>query len=76
MKLMHVFANNVRKYRTGKGLSQEALADLTGLHRTYISAIERERRNISINNVETIATALNIDAYVLLQDLDNTIKPR
>ena len=68
MSLMHIFANNVRKYRNEKGLSQEALADLAGLHRTYISAVERERRNISIDNIENIAAALNIDAYLLLQD--------
>lgn len=67
MSLMHVFANNVRKYRTEKGLSQEALADLTGLHRTYISAVERERRNISIENIEVIAVALGIAPYMLLQ---------
>ena len=60
----------MRKYRTEKGLSQEALADLAGLHRTYISAVERERRNISIDNIENIAAALNIDAYLLLQNTD------
>ncbi len=65
MSLMHIFANNVRKYRTKIGLSQEALADLSGLHRTYISAIERERRNISIDNIENIASALNIEPYLL-----------
>lgn len=65
MSLMHIFANNVRKYRNEKGLSQEALADLAGLHRTYISAVERERRNISIENIENIAAALDIDAYLL-----------
>ena len=65
MSLMHIFANNVRKYRNEKGLSQEALADLAGLHRTYISAVERERRNISIENIENIAAALDIDAYRL-----------
>lgn len=65
MSLMHIFANNVRKYRNEKGLSQEVLADLAGLHRTYISAVERERRNISIENIENIAAALDIDAYLL-----------
>jgi transcriptional regulator with XRE-family HTH domain len=69
MSLIHIFATNVRKYRTEKGLSQEALADLAGLHRTYISAIERERRNISIDNIENIASALNIDAYLLLKNI-------
>ncbi len=67
MSLIHILATNVRKYRTEKGLSQEALADLAGLHRTYISAVERERRNISIDNIENIASALDIDAYLLLK---------
>ena len=65
MNLMHIFATNVKKYRIEKGLSQEALAELAGLHRTYDSAVERERRNISIDNIENIANALNIDAYLL-----------
>ena len=68
MSLMHIFANNVRKYRNEKGLSQEALADLAGLHRTYISAVERERRNISIENIENIAAALDVDAFMLLKE--------
>ena len=68
MSLIHIFATNVRKYRTEKGLSQEALADLAGLHRTYISAIERERRNISIDNIENIAAALDVEPFVLLQN--------
>ena len=71
MSLIHIFATNVRKYRNKMGLSQEALADLAGLHRTYISAIERERRNISIDNIENIASALNIDAYLLFKENDN-----
>ena len=68
MSLIHIFATNVRKYRTEKGLSQEALADLAGLHRTYISAVERERRNISIDNIENIAAALDVEPFVLLQN--------
>lgn len=68
MSLIHVFATNVRKYRNEKGLSQEALADLAGLHRTYISAIERERRNISIDNIENIAAALDVEPYMLLKN--------
>ncbi|MDD3417468.1 MAG: helix-turn-helix transcriptional regulator [Lachnospiraceae bacterium] len=68
MSLIHVFAMNVKKYRIEQGLSQEKLAELSGLHRTYISAIEREQRNISIENIENIASALNIDAYVLFQN--------
>lgn len=65
MTLMHIFSINVRRYRTEKGLSQERLAELAGLHRTYISAIERERRNISIDNIEKIAEALQVEPYLL-----------
>lgn len=65
MSLIHIFANNVRKYRIKNGFSQEKLAELSGLHRTYISAIEREQRNISIENIEKIANALNVQAYLL-----------
>lgn len=68
MRLIHIFATNVRKYRIEKGLSQEALADLAGLHRTYISAVERERRNISINNIENVAAALDVKPFILLQN--------
>ena len=67
MNLIHIFALNVKKYRTEKKISQEVLADLSGLHRTYISAIERERRNISIGNIEKIASALGIDAFLLFK---------
>ena len=68
MSLIHIFAMNVRKYRMDKGLSQEALADLAGLHRTYISAVERERRNISIDNIENIAAALDVEPFLLFQN--------
>lgn len=65
MSLIHTFATNVKKYRQEKGISQEGLAELSGLHRTYISAVERERRNISIENIEHIAKALNVDPALL-----------
>lgn len=71
MGLIHIFAINVKKYRSEQNLSQDALADLAGLHRTYISAIERERRNISIDNIENIAAALNIEPYQLFIPPDN-----
>lgn len=66
MDLLHVFAQNVRYYRLQLGLSQEELASLSGLYRTYISAIERERRNISLGNIQSIAQALHVEAYQLL----------
>ena len=66
MDLIQVFAANVKKYRLLQSLSQEALAEIAGLHRTYISLVERGRRNISIKNIEKIALALEVDAYLLL----------
>ncbi len=65
MELLHIFATNVKQYRMEKNLSQERLAELSGLHRTYISSLERERRNISIDNIENIANALDIEPYLL-----------
>lgn len=66
MDIVKVFGDNLRKYRKGLGLSQEAFADKCGLHRTYISAIECYRRSISLENIQRIADALDIDAYKLL----------
>ena len=60
MDIITVFADNVRKYRTKKGLSQEKLAELSGLHRTYIGDIECYRRSISLSNIQKIADALEI----------------
>ena len=60
--LINSFANNLKKYRQEAGLSQEKLAELCGLHRTYISDVERCKRNISLTNLEKISKALNISA--------------
>ena len=65
MRLLHVFAENLRKYRVSQGLTQEKLASISGLHVTYINAVERERRNISIENIERISDALEISPYFL-----------
>lgn len=61
------FADNLRKVRIEKGLSQEALADLAGLHRTYIGSVERGERNISIDNIERLAKALDCRVTDLLK---------
>lgn len=65
MDIIHVFGSNVRKYRTQKHLSQDRFAELCGLHRTYISDIECFRRSISLDNIQKIADALEIDSYML-----------
>ena len=67
MSLLHKYPIKVRKYRLQQKLTQEKLAELSGLHRTYISSIEREQRNISIDNIAKIASALKIDPYLLLK---------
>jgi len=59
------FGNRVRKLRKDKGWSQEVFADECGLHRTYIGAIERGERNVSLNNIHAIAKALGISVKEL-----------
>lgn len=55
------FGKRVAVLRKDTGLSQEKLAELAGLHRTYIGAIERGERNISLKNIQKIARALTVD---------------
>jgi transcriptional regulator with XRE-family HTH domain len=61
-----IVAENIRRYRQRAGLSQEALADICGLHRTYIGAIERGERNISVNTLARLAIGLACSAAELL----------
>lgn len=68
MDIIKVFGNNLKKYRTAMGLSQEAFADKCAMHRTYISAIECHRRSISLENIQRIADALGIETYRLFID--------
>ena len=65
MDICNLFGKNVKKYRIKYNLSQEKLAELTGLHRTYISDVERGLRSISLNNIEKLSKALNIKTYKL-----------
>lgn len=72
MDIIRVFGDNLKKYRTASGLSQEAFAAKCGMHRTYISAIECYRRSISLENVQRIADALGIETYLLfLEDKEH-----
>ena len=64
-EIQKIFAANVRKCRKAAHLSQEKLAEHSGLHRTYIGGIEQKRVNVSLKNVGKIADALNVDPAVL-----------
>ncbi len=65
MDIVKVFGINLKKYRTALGVSQEAFAEKCGMHRTYISAIECHRRSISLENIQRIADALEVETYKL-----------
>lgn len=62
-----IFARNLKEIRVKACLSQEQLADIAGLHRTYVGSVERGERNISIDNMERLANALKVDIKDLLQ---------
>lgn len=64
-----VFGGQVRKLREQAGLSQEALAHAAGLHRTYVSSLERGQRNVGLDNIVSLASALNVSPATLLQGL-------
>lgn len=68
MDIIRVFGDNLKKYRNTAGLSQEDFADKCGMHRTYISAIECYRRSISLENIQRIADALEIETYKLFME--------
>jgi transcriptional regulator with XRE-family HTH domain len=61
------FGRRVRALRTARGHSQEAFADACGLDRTYISGIERGRRNVGLQNIDVIARALGITVSELFE---------
>lgn len=64
--LVDVLAQNVRHLRAEKRLSQEDLAEQSGLHRTYIGSVERGERNASLGCIEALAKALDVSVPALL----------
>lgn len=70
LALRKILADNVRSLRRQKNLSQEALADLCGLHRTYVGSIERAERNATLNTLDALASSLNVSVPDLLTKKD------
>jgi transcriptional regulator with XRE-family HTH domain len=57
---------NLRSLRVARGLSQEAMADVLGVHRTYMGGVERGERNLTLKSLERIAARLDVDPMALL----------
>lgn len=66
------FGARLRSLREERGLSQEQLAALVGLDRSYVGSVERGERNISIENICRLANALNVEPASLFYDWGNT----
>ena len=62
------FGHRVRDLRQARGLSQEKLAELAGVHRTYVSSLERGQRNVGLVNILAIAAALDVPASLLFTE--------
>jgi transcriptional regulator with XRE-family HTH domain len=65
--LQRTVGANLRAHRTARGLSQEAFAEVLGVHRTYMGGIERGERNLTLKSLERIAGRLDIDPRSLLE---------
>ena len=66
VSLLTTFSKNLKSLRLEKGFTQEALADACGFHRTYIGAMERRERNISLRNLEKLAAVLGVSPADLI----------
>lgn len=64
--VLRLFGDRVREIRTRKAVSQERLSELAGLHRTYVSLIERGERNVTLITINKIAQALDVDLAELM----------
>lgn len=67
MRLRDLLGRNIRLFREKRGLTQEELATKAGINRTYLGLVERGKGNIGVDNIEKIATALDVNPYILFQ---------
>lgn len=68
MKLRRIVARNIRRLRLARGLSQEELADLARLNRNYVGMIEREENAPTVDVLESLADALDVEPLALIKD--------
>lgn len=66
--ITQILADNIRAFRREKDLSQEELADMCNLHRTYIGSVERGERNVTLSTLEALAAALDVSVPALLTE--------
>lgn len=66
MKLRRIVAQNLRRLRQDRDLTQEELADLAGINRNYVGMIEREENAASVDMLESLAKALKVEPSTLL----------
>ena len=64
--LTQTLASNIRSFRRKRKLSQEELAEICGLHRTYVGSVERQERNVTLSTLEVFAKALGVSVPELL----------
>jgi transcriptional regulator with XRE-family HTH domain len=69
-ELLGALGAAIRAQRTARGDTQERLAEAAGLHTTYLSDVERGRRNIGIINVDRLARALGVDLVALMRETE------
>ncbi|MCI9274131.1 MAG: helix-turn-helix transcriptional regulator [Clostridiales bacterium] len=69
--LMFAFGQTVRRIRLSMDISQEKFADMCDLHRTYISDVELGKRNVSLENIGKMASALNMNISELFQEVES-----
>jgi len=68
--LINILAQNLRYFRHQLGISQEELADICHLHRTYIGSVERCERNVTLTTLDTLAKGLGVKVCELLTPRD------
>lgn len=76
MEILQELGDIIRSRRKAKGLSQEKLAELADVHRTYIGAVERGEQNICFVNLCRIAASLNVPLSEMLEPLDESVISR